>query len=187
MNINTLFQSRTFRGVLIGIGIAIVLLAFFQAGVFVGFRQAEFSFRGSEKYLENFTGPPHGDLRDLGPKGMISPYGVFGSIIKTDSSSLAVKGQDNVEKIVLVNQDTEIRRYDKTIPLSDLKAGENVVIIGAPDDQGQIGAKLIRVMPGELPPLPAGPGTGNQVKPAFQQGAPQSIQNTQQPLSQTQQ
>lgn len=176
MSLSTLFQSRTFRGVLYGIGITIVLLAVFQGGVFVGYRQAEFSYRWGERYLENFTGTQEG--KGLDNRGMMNPHGVFGMVIKVDASSVVVKGPDNVEKIVLVSAGTQILRYEAAIAVTDLKADEKIVVIGSPNDQGQIEAKLIRVMPGDLPPMPEMqevpqgqqalqqvPGSGQQVVP----------------------
>jgi len=169
MNLSTLFQSKTFMGILYGIGIAIILLVVFQAGVFMGYKRADFSRKWGENYLENFTGPPRGMMQGIEPRGMMNPHGVFGSVIKMDVSSVVIKGPDGIEKIVLVEDDTSIRRYEEAINLADIKAGENLVVIGSPDDKGQIEAKLIRVMtedmpPFHMPPLPQPQGT-TQIQP----------------------
>ncbi len=172
MNLSTLFQSKTFRGMLYGIGIAIVLLLVFEAGVFVGYHKADFSFKWGKNYVENFTGMQQG-MMGFEPRGMMNPHGVFGTVIKTDASSVVIKGPDGVEKIVLVKDDTSIRRDEAEIKLADIKTGENLVVIGSPDDKGQIEAKLIRVMPEGMPVLPM-PGA---VPSQSQTPAPNGTQN----------
>ncbi len=55
-----------------------------------------------------------------------------------------VKGKDDVEKMVLVSDKTEISRGRQTVRIDELKIDDSVVIIGSPNEQGQIEAKLIR-------------------------------------------
>jgi hypothetical protein len=47
----------------------------------------------------------------------------------------------------LPKSDTEIRRFKDVIQLNDLKVNEPIVVIGEPNDSGQIIAKFIRMMP----------------------------------------
>jgi hypothetical protein len=42
---------------------------------------------------------------------------------------------------------TDIKSGFKNIKLADLKIGDIIVIIGSPNDKGQIEAKIIRVFP----------------------------------------
>ncbi|TSC53659.1 MAG: hypothetical protein LiPW39_149, partial [Parcubacteria group bacterium LiPW_39] len=53
--------------------------------------------------------------------------------------------QGDVEKIILISEKTTIEKGRETIKKEELKAGDRVVIIGSPNEQGQIEAKLIRV------------------------------------------
>ena len=57
-----------------------------------------------------------------------------------------------MEKIVLVNDQTVIRRGRDNVKVSDLKVDNNLVVIGDPNEMGQIAAKLIRLMPAPLMP-----------------------------------
>ncbi len=149
MDFNKLFQSKTFKIVIWGVAGLIVLLLVFRLGVAVGYRKANFSYRWGENYHRNFGGPRGGffdgffsDKRDF-----IESHGVFGQVVKIDGNIIVVKGRDNVEKIVLAKDDTAITRFREDIKLSDLKADDYIVVIGKPNDAGQIEAKLIRVMP----------------------------------------
>ena len=91
-------------------------------------------------------------MDDLRGRDFIESSGVFGPIIKIDANKIIIRGKDNVEKIVVVDNNTVIRRFQDTLKISDLKVDDPIVIIGNPDGAGQIMAKLIRVMP----PMPAG-------------------------------
>ncbi len=152
-------QSKKIRVTLIAIGVLIILLVVFQVGMAVGFRKANFSFKWGENYHRNFGGPRSGFLEDfvrndfMG-KDFMAGHGVFGQIIKIDISTnseqiatIVIKGSDNAEKIVSVKDDTAINRFREKIKVGDLKIDDQIVVIGEPNDSGQIEAKLIRVMP----------------------------------------
>ncbi len=143
-------KRDTLKKIIIGLaGIAVIILIF-GAGIFVGEMKARFSYRWAENYQRNFAGPRAGFLGDWRgipmPPGsdFIESHGIFGQIIKINSD-LTIKGQNNVERVVIINADTAIQKGRQTIKKDDLKVGDNLVIIGSPNDQGQIEAKLIRV------------------------------------------
>lgn len=152
MNLKDFFQSKLFKRILCGVGTVVVLLVVFQAGMYVGFRKANFSYKWGENYHRNFGGPRGGFFGDFKGEDFTGANGVAGQIIKIDAQKLTVKGSDNVEKIVLIKADTTINKLRGTIKLADLKVNDYVVAIGEPNNLGQIEAKLIRLMP---PPPPA--------------------------------
>jgi hypothetical protein len=59
-----------------------------------------------------------------------------------------------MEKIILIKEDTVIKRFRDNIKLSDLKVDDYVTVIGEPNEEGQIQAKLIRLSP-PRPPMRA--------------------------------
>lgn len=124
----------------------ILLLLTFRAGMIVGYHKAMFSYRWGENYHRNFGGPRFGFFSNSG-RDFIESHGTFGQVIKIDSTTLVVKGRDDVEKIIVITKDTAIRRgIDNIMPI-DLRVDDPVVIIGTPNNDGQIEARLIRVMP----------------------------------------
>lgn len=162
MDINKILQSKVFAGVIIAVIVLMILLLGFKIGSIVGARKADFSCRWSDNYHQNFGGPQKGFLQGLGDRDFIEANGTFGQIIKIDGSTLVVKGRNDVEKVVLVNDATVIKNFQNTIKAGDLKVDNLVVIIGEPNVSGQIEAKLIRVippLPTQEPPLtpPTGP------------------------------
>lgn len=159
MDTNQIFQSKAFKFFALGIGILIILLLVFGIGMSVGFKKANFSFQWGENYHRNFGGPREGFMRDFSGMDFMGGHGVAGQIIKIDIPAesgqviLTMKGKDGIEKAVVVNEKTEIRRLMETIKPSDLKTDDFIVVIGQPTKAGQIEAKFIRVMP----PPPEGP------------------------------
>lgn len=147
MNTDNFFQSKLFKGIILGVAGLAALIFVFSLGLFVGARRADFSFRWAEAYHKNFAGPEGGFFENFKGREFIEPNGVFGQIININGQILTIKGGNDVEKIVLIGDKTIIKFQNQNLKLSDLKIEENIVVIGSPNDNGQIEAILIRVMP----------------------------------------
>ncbi len=150
-------KTKTFHCVLMGLIVAVLTLVVFQVGMFVGFRKASFAYKYGDNYYQMFEG--RGTEKGRGPEvgGMLRDdfrggHGVVGKIIKVSLPTIVVEGSDNLEKVVLIDNNTVIKQFRNQATSSDLKIGDMVVIVGTPDDKGQIDAKMIRLMPG----VPAG-------------------------------
>lgn len=131
-------QSPLVRGIIIGIGAVVAILVIFQAGVFVGYHKANFSKGLGDNYFKAFGGEHVGG------------HGVTGKIIKINPSDMVVEGMNNVEETISIDAETMVRRLRDTASTTALKIGDSVVVIGAPDQNGVISAKLIRIIP-QLP------------------------------------
>lgn len=153
--INKFFQNRDIlKWIIVGLAGFVVLILVFGAGIKVGTMKAKYSYRWAENYHKNFGGPRGGFLGDLKsfPQGdFINGHGVFGSIIKIDGNTIIAKDKDDVEKTILVSDSTIIQKGRERVKLPDLKVDEDIVIIGSPNEEGQIEAKLIRVFDGTAP------------------------------------
>jgi hypothetical protein len=151
MNLNKIFQSKQSKIILIGLTGVIILLLVFEIGMMVGFEKADFSYRWGDNYHKNFAGPQGGFLlRDFNGREFIDSHGVFGQIIKIDNSTIVTRGPDQMEKIILVNNKTIINRLRDKIKITDLKLDDFIVVIGIPNNMGQIEARLIRLVPAPL-------------------------------------
>jgi len=126
----------------------IILLLVFKAGMMIGFKKANFSLQWGQNYHQNFSGP-RGNffMSTFGPDEYIESNGAFGQILKINDNSLIMNGVGNLEKIILINNDTIIRNQRDNLKANELKIGDNIVVIGEPDNEGQIKATLIRIMP----------------------------------------
>jgi len=153
-------NSDVLKKVIIGLVGFVVLLLVFGAGIRVGTLKARYSYKWAEAYHKNFAGPRGGFLGDwqrFPAKDFISGHGSFGEIIEIKDNGFVIKGRENVEKVVITSEDTTITKGRETIK-DGLKVGDRVVIIGAPNEEGQIEAKLIRVFDENGRGLPMRPG-----------------------------
>ncbi|MFZ2205019.1 MAG: hypothetical protein WAV23_00295 [Minisyncoccia bacterium] len=145
--IKKVFESKMVLKILLILGILVVAAFIFQAGFFVGFRKASFGRDWGENYGRNF-GMMNGRGGFGGMMGNFpNAHGAIGKIIKIELPILIVQDKDNIEKIVIVTNDTKIINIRNEDNIQDLKIDENIVVIGTPNSQGQIEAKLIRIMP----------------------------------------
>ena len=139
-------RGKTFTRVVVGLGIVVVALVIFQAGIFVGYRRAAFSYGWGERYYDTFVGRG-------GPMGMpafdreLNSNGTVGKIVTMSLPTIFISGTDNAERQVVLTDDTQIRRFRDALIPKDLSVGELVVVIGEPNQKGQIEATLIRVLP----------------------------------------
>lgn len=141
------FESKVLTRVLIIVGIVIIFLLTFSAGVSVGFHKASFGRAWGDNYERNFGMKPNFPGPGFGRDNLPNAHGAVGKIIKIEMPSIIVQGKDNIERVVLIGVDTKVEKMRENISVNDLKLDDFVVVIGAPNDQGQILAKFIRLMP----------------------------------------
>jgi hypothetical protein len=151
-DIKKVFESKVSFKILCGIGIIIVTLLIFSAGINVGFHKASFGRAWGENYERNFGMMPNRLM--FGRDNFPNANGAIGKIIKIELPTIIVQDKDNIEKVVLIKNDTQIQKTKEAVTINDLKIDDFVVVIGAPNDQGQIEAKLIRIMPLGMPVSP---------------------------------
>lgn len=136
----------------------ILALLIFQFGMFVGYKRAEFSFGWGDKYFSTFGERQGPHIPGLPGDDLSNSHGISGKIIKIELPNLVVEDQDKVEKMIVINDDSSIKKFREDLKSTDLQVGEFVVVIGSPNDNSQVEAKLIRLMPDPdefLPPPPA--------------------------------
>ncbi len=153
--VNKFFESKVFKYVIYGLATVFILSFVFQAGVMVGFRKASFSHNWGNNYERNF-GPNRQIPRFIDEgRGMMNAHGAVGRIIKVESPNIIVLDKDQTEKIVKINEDTSILERKEKVDKNILAVDQFVIVIGNPNDTGQIEAKLIRIMPNpeEMPKL----------------------------------
>lgn len=144
--IKKILESKNFTKVLWIIGLLLFTGVVFQAGMFVGYRKASFSYGLGDNFHRAF-GQRGGRLGFLGDFSESS--GVSGKILKVATSTVLIEGQDAVEKTVGIASTTVIRQLRNTIGIGDLHINDFVVVLGTPGSNGVISAKFIRVMPSQ--------------------------------------
>lgn len=146
------FSSKSFRTITYILGGLVIAFIIFQAGMIAGFRKVSFGRDWGNNYEKNF-GSPHKSFRmmdqEFGDFGnMPNAHGAVGKIIKVELPMIVVfDGKDQTEKVIIIDDKTEIRKMRDIVTKDDLKLDEHIIVIGTPNSSGQIEAKLIRFIP----------------------------------------
>ncbi len=155
-NKNYFENPDVLKGIIVGLVCFILIIAAFGIGVKVGISKAGFSYRWADNYHRNFAGPRHGFFDDwrAAPSGdFINAHGSFGEVIQVNEKEFVVKGNDNVEKVIVIKDDTVITKGHET-QKDGVKVGDRVVIIGSPNNEGKIEARFVRIFPDDGQSLP---------------------------------
>jgi hypothetical protein len=145
---SNLLESKKIRAVLWILGGLIVLFLAFGLGITVGYNRAGFANGFDQNYNRNFHGgPPQGPAGMVAPAMPVNIHGAVGTIIDVETSTIAVKDQQNNEQSVAVISGTVIRSGEKDITIGSLAPGDHITVIGEPNDQGQIIARFVRIFP----------------------------------------
>lgn len=141
-----LIKSVFLQRLLTVLGILIVLIALFTAGVAVGERKFR-HLSGLCMNYDKMRSPRHGSRGPFpfAPPMLPSTHGVFGKVLSISDQGLVVQGKDDIEQDVLITSSTMIRIGDKTGTAADIQPDIDASVFGAPNNQGQIEATLIRL------------------------------------------
>ena len=161
------FKSKWVQVVIVCLAGLILLTGSFWLGVNIGARKS----RHFNDWCGNFDRQmPGREDRGIG-QGLLPPppvlpgsHGVFGKVISVSGSSLVIQGKDNLEQDVLVTTSTQIRLGRDQAALQDVKADMEASVLGAPNSQGQIEARLIRLFEG--PPANTSATNGTPTPPS---------------------
>ena len=140
-------RGKKFRHVAAFVVLVLALFVAFQAGAAFGFHRADYGYHLEENYGRTF-GAPMGRFMQPGTPG---GHGALGKIISVASSSITIATNNGPEQNVSIDADTLIRNVNGTASSSALTAGDSVVIFGDPTNSGSIHARLIRVIPSNMP------------------------------------
>jgi len=143
--ISNVLKASWFKWVVSIIAIIILLLLVFRMGVEVGMRRADFSLQWGRNYSRFFGEPQRGFDREFFGQGPMNAFGNAGTVLGVSTNTLAIQGNNGNEQSIAVTSATMIKNRADTITLDKIKAGDHVVVFGAPNGNGQIEARLIRV------------------------------------------
>ena len=95
--------------------------------------------------MENFgaRGEHPGPIRGHSPNA----HGAVGKILKIELPTIIVEDKDATEKVIVLTENTKIQNGTTTVTPLDLKINDFIITIGSPNDQGQVEAKFIRILP----------------------------------------
>lgn len=126
-------KSNKTRAALFTIGSLALLLLVFGFGVSVGSRHSLFETRFGTNFYRNF-----------GPE-RFNTHGVAGEVLEVGTSTLAIKDLRGGVAAVDILPDTLISEDNTAASSTSIIAGDRVIIIGHPTEEGRIQARFIRV------------------------------------------
>lgn len=150
MSTQHIVQSKYFRVSAVAIGVLLVALVSFGFGMRVGMHKALFSSQWGRNYERNFMGPegntrgPQFADRFMG-RAWRNGHGLAGDVLSVTSDGLIIKNPENQESTVSVGDATIINHGTETVRLQDVRVGDRVVVIGKPQEDGTVKARLIRI------------------------------------------
>jgi len=148
-------MNRTVKIVIAVVGALVLLAGSFYGGTLFGKQQAQAAlpegFR--DRIMRSVPGEePSGGAgqRQFGQAGggqfSASAGGLVGQIEEINGSSLIVTGFDGQKTTIQATETTLIEKY-ASVTVSDLVAGEQVVVSGSQNEDGSITARSIQVAP----------------------------------------
>ena len=148
LDIKKIIESKKTMRVLYSLGAIVLALFIFHAGVLVGFRKATFSYRFGDTYYHKAFGDRKESFRMGMRRNEFSiGHGAAGKVVSLELPKITILGRDGVEKTVVIDNRTEIRQFRETATTTDIKIDDYAVVLGSPNEQGEIQAKLIRLLP----------------------------------------
>ncbi len=165
-----LVESKKIKIAVAVVGFFLIVFISFAGGVVVGLHKAKFSYQWGQNYEKNFMGSVRGGGREKEAGGCVekmlggcmgggikdmprkiegknfrNAHGLAGTIISISDNNLIVKDRDNKESTITTTDKTLIKRGMDDFKIVDIKANDQIVVMGTPNDQGVVMAELIRV------------------------------------------
>jgi hypothetical protein len=150
MNTSEFLRSSKFKAILYLLAVLLGAALIFEGGVMVGYHRAAFSYQWNTNYFRDDRDPRSFFTVFSHDSDDPNPHGAIGQVVSVNLPQFMVKGPNSPEQVVVIGPGTSLRRFHGDGTSTDLKAGQQVIVIGSPDDQGEIRASFIRI----LPPLP---------------------------------
>ncbi len=140
------FNSTNYKRLTLWVGFVVVLLLTFQGGIFVGFHKASMAYQFDERYRgaygEHFRSGPFGLPQDDFPEA----HGAAGRVLSVSLPTLVIEDK-NSEKIVVITDETVVRKNRDKVGAETIGANDFVVVIGSPNAKQEVVAKFIRMLP----------------------------------------
>jgi hypothetical protein len=146
MDIKKIIESKKGKYIIVGLILFVFTFIVFRIGIELGYREAYFSSRLGDNYSRNFLGES-GGMMGFMQDNLPGEHGAVGKVVKIDTQTMLVATGNNLEKVIRFTDDTLFRKFRTTIKQGDINVDDSVVVIGFPNDAGEIVAGLIRVVP----------------------------------------
>lgn len=129
------------------LGTLFILCAILQFGIFIGYHKASFARDWGDGYKENFGMERPESFKGMMRNRLPTAYGASGKILSVTLPTFIVEDSNGTEKTIYVSTSTLIKSAMQDASSSVITVDAIVMVIGDPNTNGQIEAKLVRIMP----------------------------------------
>ena len=110
-----MLQSKTYK-IVLAIFVSLVISVFiFQAGIFVGYHKAAFSYHLGERYYETFGKPHTRSFFGMKREDFSGAHGVTGTIIKIDLPTIIIEEAGHIPKSIHTGAGATIKHRRITV------------------------------------------------------------------------
>jgi hypothetical protein len=128
------------------IGAVVLALLIFHAGVVFGSHRNSFGSPSGRSGMSRGFRPPFLPSGFELPHGFIpNRHGAVGAITAITLPTLTMETREGMSKTIMVSTSTMIRNMGG-VDTKTLSVGDKIIVLGGPDNQGRIDAKLIRIL-----------------------------------------
>ncbi len=145
--IKVLYAHKGLRLWIYIIGGLFVLCVTFQLGVLTGYHKASYARDWGDHYGNNFGMERPESFRGMMRGGLPIGHGATGKVLTVTLPTFIIEDRDGTEKTIIVSSTTIIKSAMQITSSTSITPNALVVVIGQPNKDGQIEAKLIRLMP----------------------------------------
>lgn len=129
-------------------------LIIFKLGMFAGYHKALFSYQSDNRHFMFSSSGVAGGMMLPAPgfarEEFSTSHGATGRVVSVSLPTFVIASPDNKERTIMVGDRTMVRRFQNTVPATDIRADDFTVVLGNPDDAGRIQAKFIRLTDGNM-------------------------------------
>jgi hypothetical protein len=132
------------------VGAVCIAVLIFHAGFIAGSHNRFPSPQGQVPGW-NFKAPGFGDIH-FPQSFMMQGHGLVGTIQDISTSSITIQTREGDTRTIALTKKTQFRNLDGSASSTALSAGSSIMVLGVPDENGQISADVIRIVPSDFPP-----------------------------------
>ncbi len=134
------------------IGALILALLIFHAGVVFGSHRNSFGSPSGRPDMGRGFRPPFMPGGFEMPRGFISSsHGAVGAITEITLPTFTMETREGTSQTIFISTSTIIRNIDDSTNTSALSIGNQIIVLGDANNEGRIDAKLIRILPAQMP------------------------------------
>ncbi len=139
-------QSKQYKKIVTIVCVIVLILIVFNLGMRVGYMKASFTNFANENLYRPIAPEMKRHAPGFTKDTATGAHGATGIIFAINLPTITIADQDGSEKIIRIGDETILRSDRKTITANDLRVGNAIIVIGEPNGDAEVEARLLRVI-----------------------------------------